>query len=132
MSYHMPDPHQSTCTQTSHSVRSACPVFSNETLTVAFRPFARIVGLTETFPDHDVPARLGDLAQWKGPVDDWRDLPGFDEFLQSDEIRVAVLRDVRNQLLPPEARDQGSQEQGQDRWLLAARLSGQDMDPIRS
>src|SRR5438445_9132400 len=80
----------------------------------------------------EIPDRLRNLAQRESPVDDRRDLPGFDEFLQGNEIRVVVLRDVRNQLLPPEAGDHGCQEQRQDRWLLAARLSGQDMDPIRS
>src|SRR5881296_590216 len=73
----------------------------------------------------EIPYRFGNLPQRKGPVDDGRDLPGINEFLQGNEIRVAVLRDEGDQLLPPEARHHGSQEEGQDRWLLAARLSGQ-------
>ena len=51
----------------------------------------------------EIPDRLGNIPQRKSPVDDRRELPGFHEFLQGEEIRVAVLRDEGDHLLPPEA-----------------------------
>jgi hypothetical protein len=35
----------------------------------------------------DMPDRLGGPAQWVDPVDDWCDLPGFEESLQDDQVR---------------------------------------------
>src|SRR5437667_4329239 len=68
-----------------------------------------------------------------GSVNDRRDLPGFHELLQKSQVLLVALRDERNQLLlPPEARYQGRREKGENRYFLAARLSGHYEDPVRA
>src|SRR6185437_4179253 len=50
----------------------------------------------------DMPDRLGGLTQWVRPVDDRRDLPGFNEPLQDEQVCPVLEFDARAQLLAHE------------------------------
>src|SRR2546421_2930796 len=55
---------------------------------------------------------LGCPTQWVGSVDDRRDLPGFDQFLQDDEVLSVLKFDGRTTLLAHELRHSGCFDDG--------------------
>src|SRR5437763_6918366 len=78
----------------------------------------------------DVPDGIRYVAEWVGPVDDRRDLPGLDQFGQDGQVFVVLVADERAQLLADEPR----QEHRPDLAIAAtepppAGLSSDDDEP---
>ena len=80
-----------------------------------------------------VPDGVGDVAQRVGPVDDRRDLPGFDELLEDHQVPVVLPRDERAQLLPDEPRQHQRPELaiGAPEPAPIGLASGDDERPLR-
>src|SRR5829696_7152803 len=57
------------------------------------RDLQRDDDLASSVPFAQVPEGVGDLAQLVPPVDDRRNLPGFEELGQHHEVRLGQLRD---------------------------------------
>src|SRR4030088_2292435 len=65
-------------------------------------------------PFPDITDCLAGPTQWVRSVDDRRDLPGFDESLQGDQVLSVLKLDGRAQLLLPEPRPCGRFDDGTD------------------
>src|SRR6267378_1089562 len=88
--------------------------------------------LSPRVPLFDVPDGLGGVLQRIGSVDDGRDLPGFKQLLQKDQVFLLELRDEETEPLAHEQREDDRPESaihGSDQ--TAAASSDHDVRPDR-